>query len=276
MKRKAQSSLLKKRDSRNIIALLTDFGDSDHYAGTMKGAILSVNPRANIVDISHNASPQNIRQAGYLLWASYRYFPKRTIFVCVVDPGVGTKRKIVGIETDKFIFLAPDNGLLDMVLIQEDVRRSYEIVLPPRIGSTKISPTFHGRDIFAPLAASLSLGRSLSKFGKVLEVKKPASVFYEPEKTDSAARILHIDNFGNIITNIPARYFGQCIIRIGRSKILTGVQNYAEAPLDNPVMIIGSSGLLEVVLRDGNAAQRLGVDLRSVKNITVKVGYLNS
>ena len=259
----------KKRVSRNLIALLTDFGDSDHYAGTMKGVILSINPRATIVDISHNVSPQNIQQAGYLLWASYQYFPKGTIFACIVDPGVGTDRKIVGVETDKFVFLAPDNGLLDMVLFQEEIRRSYEIESPPRIGSTPISTTFHGRDIFAPLAASLSLGKSLSQFGKPCTMKKPASVFHAIEKNDSPARILHIDRFGNIITNIPAQYFGQCTIRIGRSKISRGVQSYAEAPLDNPVIIVGSSGLLEIALRDGSAADKLGVNLRAMKSIIV-------
>jgi hypothetical protein len=261
----------RKRASRNVIALLTDFGENDHYAGTMKGVILSINSRATIVDISHHVSPYNVRQAGYLLWASYRSFPDGTIFVCVVDPGVGGKRKIVGVETDRFVFVAPDNGLLDMVRAQEDIHQSYEIVSAPRIDARSISTTFHGRDVFAPLAAALSQGKSVKQFGRLYKMNKAAPIFYERGKENAEARILHIDRFGNLVTNIPAKYFDRCAVRIGRSTITTFIRNYDEAPRNTPCIIVGSSGLFEIVLREGSAAERFGVSLQE-PNVLAVVG----
>jgi S-adenosyl-L-methionine hydrolase (adenosine-forming) len=260
-KRKNRSTTGSEKTKARPIALLTDFGDSDHYAGTLKGVILSINPDARIIDISHNVSPQNIREAGYLLWASYRYFPDGTIFVCVVDPGVGSDRRIICVETESQTFLAPDNGLLDLVLCDEKIRGSYEIIHPPQFGSNPVSATFHGRDVFAPLAAYCSLGASVSRFGRLCEWKTPDSQFYEPEMGNSTARILHIDHFGNLITNIPEQYFGRCTINLGSTRISTCIRNYAEAPSSKPCMIIGSNGLIEIALKDGNAAKTLGADL---------------
>jgi S-adenosylmethionine hydrolase len=262
-KRKDRSATGSKKTEHRPIALLTDFGDSDHYAGTLKGAILSVNPDARIIDISHNVTAQNIGEAGYLLWASYQYFPDGTIFVCVVDPGVGTERRIICVDTDRHTFIAPDNGLLDFVLSRENIRRSYEIVRPPQLGSNSVSATFHGRDIFAPLAAYCSLGTSVSRFGRLCELKTPASQFYEPQKESTAARILHIDHFGNLITNIPEQYFSRCTINAGGTRISTRIRNYGEAPPNRPCMIVGSNGLIEIVLKEGSAAKMLGVDLQT-------------
>lgn len=263
MKRKRQPLARRKKTLQRPVALLTDFGDSDHYAGTLKGVIFSINPEVRLIDISHNVSPQNIREAGYLLWASYRYLPDGTIFVCVVDPGVGTDRKIIFVETDRHTFIAPDNGLLDFVLHQENVRRSYEIVRPPQFGSKPISATFHGRDIFAPLAAYCSMGKSVTRFGSPCDLRKPNSPFYEPEKGDVGARILHIDYFGNLITNIPERCFAQCPISVNKVRVLTRIQTYAEAPHNRPCIIVGSNGLIEIVLKQGSAAKALGVDLQT-------------
>jgi len=260
MREQRRSTKDKRKAEERLIALLTDFGDRDHYVGTVKGVILSINPRARIVDISHNVSPQNIEQAGYLLWASYRYFPEETIFVCVVDPGVGSGRRIVAVNTDRRTFIAPDNGLLDLVLSQEEIRRSYEILRSPRPGSRPVSATFHGRDIFAPLAAQLSLGKSLSGFGRVCKLNNPVPRFYEPGR-DTSARILHIDHFGNLVTNIPAQYSGRCSLDVGGKRISTWIQSYSEAPLHRSCMIVGSSGLIEIVLKDGSAAKALGADL---------------
>jgi S-adenosyl-L-methionine hydrolase (adenosine-forming) len=253
----------KTRSKHRPVALLTDFGDSDHYAGTLKGVIVSINPDVRMIDISHNVSPQNIREAAYLLWASYRYFPERTIFVCVVDPGVGTQRKIISVDTDRHTFIAPDNGLLDFVLCQENVRRSYEILRPPQFGSNPISATFHGRDIFAPIAALCSLGKSVTRFGRRCELKKPSSPFYEPEKGGASARILHIDYFGNLITNIPKRHFAHCTINVKKNRVLTRIHTYAEAPQNRPCIIVGSSGLIEIILKEGSAAKMLGADLQT-------------
>jgi S-adenosylmethionine hydrolase len=263
MNRKERSTKARNKSARGVIALLTDFGDRDHYVGSMKGVILSINPRTQIVDISHNVSPQNVEEAGYLLWASFRSFPDGTVFACVVDPGVGSGRKIVCVETVHYRFIAPDNGLLDLVILEEEILRSYEIAKPPRLGSKPISATFHGRDIFAPLAAFLSSGKSVGQFGIRCDLKKPSPVFYEPKKGVAAARILHIDRFGNLITNIPGLYFDRCTLKVGTAKISERIRSYAEAPQAHPCMIVGSSGLIEVVLKEGNASEMLHADLRT-------------
>ncbi|HEY6951380.1 MAG TPA: SAM-dependent chlorinase/fluorinase [Bacteroidota bacterium] len=244
--------------ANQLIALLTDFGSGDHYVATVKGVILSVNPRARIVDLSHEVRPHNIREAGYLLWASYRYFPAGTVFVCIVDPGVGSDRRILCIETAKNTFIAPDNGLLDLVLLQEDVRSSYEILPSARMLTNPISATFHGRDIFAPVAAHRSMGTSAARFGKRAEIRKSAPLFYEPEKGTTKTFILHIDRFGNIVTNIPAKYFEQCSLEIGGTRVAKRIRTFVEAPAGQPSLIVGSSGLIEVVLKERSAAENLG------------------
>ena len=263
MKPKTRSTKTRSKFTPGVIALLTDFGDRDHYVGTMKGVIFSINPDARIVDISHNVSPHNIEEAGYLLWASFRSFPNGTVFLCIVDPGVGSGRKIICLETSHHRFIAPDNGLLDFIIFEEKILRSHEIVKPPRLGSKPISATFHGRDIFAPLAAFLSSGRSVSEFGKHCELKKAPPVFYQPEKGVTAARILHIDRFGNLITNIPGLYFDQCVLRVGAAKISEHIRSYGEAPEAHPCLIVGSSGLIEVVMKGRNASEILRADLRT-------------
>ena len=243
------------------VALLTDFGITDHYVGTMKGVILSINPEAMIVDISHEVAPHDVLQAGYLLWASYRYFPPNTIFVAVVDPGVGGSRKIICVETGNWIFIAPDNGLLDVIVSQEHVRQAYEVLYSEHLISTSISSTFHGRDIFGPLAANLSLGKSIRRFGKPFNVSTPRSPFYEPEAGIKVVRILHIDRFGNLITNIPERYFEDCIIGVGRTKISKHIRTYTEAPPKEACLIVGSNGLIEVVAKEASAAEMLRAGL---------------
>ncbi len=263
MKNRKRPTKARGKSTHRLIALLSDFGDRDHYAGTMKGVILSINPRARIIDISHNVSPQNIVEAGYLLWASYKYFPDGTVFVCVVDPGVGGGRKIICVETARHQFIAPDNGLLDFIILQEDILRSYQIVNPPRIGAKKISATFHGRDIFAPLAASLSKGSSASQFGKRYDLKKPSPLFYEPENGMTRARILHIDHFGNLITNIPERYFDRHSVKVGAADITKHIRSYTEAPQADPCMIVGSNGLIEVVVTEGSASEMLNASLQT-------------
>jgi S-adenosylmethionine hydrolase len=270
MKKKKKSTTGQKNRREGPIVLLTDFGTSDHYAGTMKGVILSINPRAQVIDLTHEVHPQNIQEAGYLLWASYRYFPEQTIFVAVVDPGVGSGRRILCLEAAHRTFIAPDNELLNFVIEQENVSRSYEILQPPRFLSGPVSSTFHGRDIFAPLAALLSIGKPVSRFGRPFDVKKPTSPFYKPEKGIEAARILHIDRFGNIITNVPEEYFEDCTIGVGITKVSKHIRSYAEAPQNHACLIVGSSGLIEVVVKGGSAAETLRADLATA--ITVLKG----
>jgi S-adenosylmethionine hydrolase len=243
-----------------LIALLTDFGSRDHYVGTMKGVIKSISPDAEIVDITHEVSPHNSREAGYLLWASYRYFPRKTVFVCIVDPGVGSSRKIIALQTSSHTFVAPDNGLLDWVVLQENVTHSFEILQPPTPLTGRISSTFHGRDIVAPLAAYISMGKPLGQFGKEFRLKKPASCLYGDSDKSTAPQLLHIDRFGNIVTNIPERLFEKCVVGVGTTKVSKHIRNYAEAPNSIPCLIVGSNGLIEVVVKEGSAAQTLRAD----------------
>jgi S-adenosylmethionine hydrolase len=244
-----------------LIALLTDFGSRDHYVGTMKGVIKSISPDTDIVDITHEVTPHNVREAGYLLWASYRYFPRKTVFVSIVDPAVGSSRKIIAAQTSFHTFVAPDNGLLDWVVLQENLTHSFEILQPPTPLTGGISSTFHGRDILAPLAAYISMGRPLGRFGKEFRLKKPAPCLYNDSDTSIAPQLLHIDRFGNIVTNIPERLFDRCVVGVGTTKISKHIRHYAEAPDSIPCLIVGSSGLIEVVVKEGSAAQTLRADL---------------
>jgi len=257
------------RRSCSIIALLTDFGMHDHYVGTMKAVMLSIEPSLTIVDITHEVQPQSVRQASYLLWASYRYFPKKTLFVCVVDPGVGTPRRIIIIRTARWTFLAPDNGLLDLVSSEEksnlavavdlDRLNQHGLVVP------EISSTFHGRDIFAPLAAHIARGRRLTSLGDPIQSPRGAFGFVSEKTPLVPPSILHIDRFGNIITNISGdnRAFLERSVRgmgVGRTSITSWAKNYESAPARTPCLIVGSSGLVEISVRNGSAADLLAVD----------------
>jgi S-adenosylmethionine hydrolase len=267
------------RKSRPIVALLTDFGFRDHYVATMKAVMLSIEPSVTLVDVTHEVRPQDVRQASYLLWASYRYFPDRTLFACVVDPGVGTSRRIIVVRTPRWSFLAPDNGLLDLVLSEEMVEMSIavdidrlkrDLLIPPVVSST-----FHGRDIFAPVAAHIARGRKLTSFGNPIELGAVEPQFVNERTPHVRPSILHIDRFGNIITNISARSENLPAgsgrgIGIGRKAITTWVQSYDSAPAKKPCLIIGSSGLVEIVVKMGSAADLISADLTTPLRILRK------
>ena len=254
---------------RHPIALLTDFGSKDQYVGIVKAVILSINPSARIIDISHDVKPYNVDQAGYFLWSSYRYFPPGTIFVCVVDPGVGSARRIIGVRSRLFTFLAPDNGLLDYVLSEEKNVHAIKVKEHGASIPTKVSGTFHGRDIFAPIAADLSSGISLSRMGHRIHLPQKPSPFVSSAERGTIGKIIHIDRFGNIITNIrwgePRNGIG---IAVAGRIVRQWISNYAEAPPNRRCLIIGSSGLVEIVLKEGNAAEFLDLDTASPLKIT--------
>jgi S-adenosyl-L-methionine hydrolase (adenosine-forming) len=247
------------------VVLLTDFGLSDHFVATMKGVMLAISPNLQIVDLTHSVEAQNIQQASYLLWASYRYFPARTVFTCVVDPGVGTSREIVVATTRHHVFLAPQNGLLDYVLWSERVRDVTVVqVDSPRVRSilpASISTTFHGRDIFAPLAAHLAKGIGLKDLGKSRSVDWIKPPFVGESNPLVKASILTIDHFGNIITNISGVEHGRPPgvrgVKLGSVKVEHWIENYESAPLKVPCLVIGSSGLIEIVMKNQSAAAAL-------------------
>jgi len=238
------------------IVLLTDFGTRDHYVGVMKGMILAQAPGARIVDLCHEVPPQDVRAGAYLLRVSVPYFPRGSLFVAVVDPGVGSARRILWARTARQQFLAPDNGILGW--LEEPVLDRREVVRRPWM--PELSATFHGRDVFAPVAARLARGLSPLRLGP--RVREAACLpFPEPIRRGGGVRgeILAIDRFGNAATNLratdirsPARIF------FFRRDLGAVRSHYAAVPQGSPVALIGSSGLLELSVRGGSFARRFG------------------
>jgi S-adenosylmethionine hydrolase len=241
-----------------VIALLTDFGVEDGYVASMKAVILSRAPNCRIIDVSHSVQPQNIDQASYLLWSSYKYFPKDTIFVCVVDPGVGTNRKVICVEGDGYKFLSPDNGILKYIL--GSVKKPIIVsVSNADYFLTYVSSTFHGRDIFAPVAAYLANGLALKYLGPETTPLFHAENFVEilPIPNERyRGKIINIDRFGNIISNFlfKAKPSRKLHLKIGQKTFTELEDNYANAISKKPFIILGSTKLLEVAVKNGSAS----------------------
>lgn len=245
-----------------IISLTTDFGTGDSYVGTMKGVILSINPRATVVDITHGISPQNILKGTFLLSQAYPYFPEGTIHCVVVDPGVGGNRRPILIETDRYLFVGPDNGVFTCVLERERVRRIIHITRKEYF-LKKVSKTFHGRDVFAPVAAHLSLGINPENMGEPID--NPARISIpRPVKGDRGitGEVLYIDSFGNCITNISEdeiKDFKDLMIRV-KGCIVRGLsETYEEGERGVPIALIGSTSLLEIGCYMENASRLLDI-----------------
>ena len=244
---------------------MTDFGTNDHYVGVMKGVILSINPQAQIVDITHTIPPQEIHGAAFLIDSAYRYFPTGTIHLIVVDPGVGSERRAIVCQTQTAYFVCPDNGIVTHLLHNEGPIHTVTVenstyFLP------QVSNTFHGRDIFAPVAAHLSRGVSIDKLGN--PVTNPVQLpIPKPEVTNETivGHVIWIDSFGNLITNISREILeslgGQnsVVIYAGIAKIDRLNHSYAESAAGEPLAIIGRSNRLEVSINKGDAAQVLGL-----------------
>jgi len=242
-----------------ILTLTTDFGLSDHYVGSMKGVILGICPAALIVDISHQVSPYAIAEGAFLIAQAYRAFPRGTVHVVVVDPGVGSERRPILMEAAGQYFVAPDNGVLGMIIAGE--KHKVRMISNPRYFRQPVSQTFHGRDIFAPAGAHLARGVRLASFGEVItDYVQPS--FATPRRTGPdtwAGEILKIDHFGNIVTNFRADEFPRFReLAIGGANVPRLVHSYAEAPVGELVVIAGSSGYLEVSINQRSAAERIG------------------
>ena len=245
-----------------ILTLTTDFGLSDHYVGTMKGVILSICPEARIVDITHEVAPFAISEGAYVLAQAYRYFPPKTIHVAVVDPGVGTARRPILMEAAGQYFIAPDNGVLAMIYARE--KHKIRLIANQRYFLQPVSRTFHGRDIFSPVAAHLAAGVTPARIGKTIgDYLRPA--FQKPQRTGKrtwAGRILKIDRFGNIVTNFHRDDFPELERRefhlaIGPHTIEILAHTYAECGPDELFLIWGSGGYLEVSLAQASAAGKM-------------------
>jgi S-adenosyl-L-methionine hydrolase (adenosine-forming) len=232
-----------------ILTLTTDFGLADHYVGAMKGVILGICPRAHIVDISHEVTPFAVAEGGYLVAQAYACFPRKTVHIAVVDPGVGSDRRAILVEAAGQYFAGPDNGIFSMVMARE--AHKVRLISNPRLFRHPVSRTFHGRDIFAPVAAHLAAGIAPARIGK-LTLDAAATDFAEPQ-------VLHIDRFGNIVTSLRASELRdrQVSIQIGRTHVSELASHYAEIEPGRLFLIEGSSGFLEVSMNRGSAAARI-------------------
>ena len=253
----------------SIVTLLTDYGSKDSFAASVKGVIFKINPQAQVVDISHEVNPQDIWEAAFTLKSAYNYFPKGTVHLAVVDPGVGSDRKPIILVTESYYFVGPDNGLFSLIY-QESERIRVHHITSAHYFLPSPGPTFHGRDIFAPTAAWLSKGIPSGNFGEEitdyvkLNVPVPKAVGNTID-----GHVVHIDRFGNAITNITFKdiqslipeggQLGQATVNVVGKEIKGLKKFYAEAAPNDPGAIINSSGLLEIFLFKQNARTALGV-----------------
>lgn len=254
------------------IVLLTDFGDSP-YTGIMKGVIKNINPEVEIIDLNHSISPQNVIEAAFVLNGSYKYFPKESIFVCVVDPGVGTSRKILIVKTKDYTFVVPDNGIMSLI-IGKDKPVKVVSVENKRYFLKKVSNTFHGRDIFAPVAAYLSQGIKPVSFGKTVKKINKFKIEKPEKKGDRIlGLILYVDRFGNLISNIESDMIKDKkkdhMIMI-KGEIIKGINNsYEEVLSGQPLALIGSFGYLEISLNQGSAKDYFGCGIGTVIDLFI-------
>jgi len=262
-----------------IITLLTDFGTADHYVSAMKGVILNINPKAILVDIGHQVQPQNIDRAAFLLDSTWRYFPQGTIHLVVVDPGVGSQRRAIVLEHQSTFFIAPDNGVLSYVLGFKKQPAHYAPSNLPKLHKLgtgfkaislsnrrfwlpSVSATFHGRDILAPVAAHLSLGVPIEEFGKPVSKLWSFPIPQPLRSQDNlVGHIIHIDSFGNLISDIHSADLpaGDLCIEVSGQHIDGLVQYYDQK--DELVALIGSNDQLEIARHNGSAAAFTGAGL---------------
>jgi len=252
--------------ARPIITLTTDYGTNDHLVGVMKGVILSINPEVQIIDITHGVLPHDILDGALTIGQAYKYFPPKTIHIVVVDPGVGTVRRPILVASDQHYFVAPDNGVLSSVYDQTEALYVWNLI-SEHYFRQPVSKTFHGRDIFAPVAAWLSKSWQSSAFGEQITDFTRFSI-PKPKAAGNAMKgvVLRIDQFGNLITNfrvddVPALAAGdgKCKINAGKAVITKVVSTFAEGANGEPVGVIGSSGYLEICVNKTSAARALGI-----------------
>jgi S-adenosyl-L-methionine hydrolase (adenosine-forming) len=278
-----------------IVTLTTDFGTRDWFVGTMKGVVLGINPRAAVVDLTHEIPPGDVRAGAFALMAGCRHFPKGTMHVAVVDPGVGGPRRAIAAQTADYLFVGPDNGVLSWALARERIK-AVRLLEKPTFFLKPVSRTFHGRDIFAPVAAHLSRGVSIQRFGR--EVKDWGRLPWpQPTRSRGMIRgeIIYIDRFGNAITNLEAEAAfpepdtGRADRLVGpdaRQRVPTVIRAvtcevagrwkarcplaefYGAVPANRLVAVCGSSGFLEIAVNGGSAARKLG--LRAGDKVVVR------
>lgn len=246
-----------------IITLTTDFGLSDGYVAAMKGVILSIAPQVMLVDITHQIRPQHVREAAYVLTTVLPYFPPGTVHVAIVDPGVGSARRPIGVRIDGSYCVGPDNGLFTYALDAASQPVHCIHLDKPGYWRSEISSTFHGRDIFAPAAAHLANGLALEMLGSPIDDPVRFDVQPPRREPDGSLRgqVLHVDRFGNLLSNLPGDWLAGRVwtVHIAGRQIIGPNQTYAEATPGQLVALVSSEATLELAVRDGSAAERLGV-----------------
>jgi S-adenosyl-L-methionine hydrolase (adenosine-forming) len=250
-----------------IITLTTDYGTNDHLVGTLKGVILKINPDVAIVDITHNVTPFDLLDGALAIGSAYSYFPPKTVHVVVVDPGVGTERRPLLVSAANQYFIAPDNGVLSMIYEREPEGLVVRNANAEHYYLQPVSKTFHGRDIFAPVAAWLTKGWQTSGMGDEIEDYKRFAL-PRPKETDGVVKgvILRADAFGNLITNLrqedlpeSAAQDGAIKLQIGMQAVSKFVETFAQGNGAEPFAYLGSSGFVEIGVNKGNAARTLGL-----------------
>lgn len=261
--------------SHAIISLLTDFGTRDAFVGIMKGVILAINAEARLVDLSHEVPPQDILAGALLLHSATPFFPPGTIHLAVVDPGVGSERRAILVETRDAFFIGPDNGLLSLAAPVESALRIIHLNKAGYFLSPQ-SHTFHGRDVFAPVAAHLSRGVAVGQFGSPLtNMERLTLPAVERREGSLSGRVIYIDRFGNAVTNISEadlRPFSResLLVSMGVVQVNGVVPTYAAVEVGAPVALINSWGMLEIAVRNGSAARQFGIQLGCRIHLTTR------
>ena len=253
--------------SRPVVTLTTDFGQADAYVGTMKGVILGICPEATLVDICHEIRPQNVRQAAYVFSTAVPYFPSGpgTVHVVVVDPGVGSSRRPIAVLAERATYVAPDNGVLSLALAWDPACLAVHLT-DSRYRLRETSATFHGRDIFAPAAAHLACGADPRDMGDQIPLSNLVTLSLpEPSPlTDGwwQGEVIHVDGGGNLVTSFRSQGpDAQAIVQIRAQQVVGISQTFSDVESGKLVAYTGSSGHLEIAVRDGSAAARLHVDI---------------
>lgn len=260
-----------------IITLLTDFGDLDVYVGVMKGVIASINAQVQTIDLTHQVPPQNLWAARFAWASAYPYFPPQTIHLAVVDPGVGSSRRGIAMQLTNSYLVCPDNGICSGVLELDQIVTVVELTNSQYWRVPEPSSTFHGRDIFAPVAAHIANGVSLPELGKIVEPNTLTKLSLPSIKRDGeqvTGFIQYIDRFGNLITNIPGELVKQTSWQVIINNItIDSDKTYSQVNLGENIAIVGSHGWIEIAVNGGNAQKQLQLDTHD--QIQIKINYKN-
>ncbi len=260
----------------SLLALLSDFSDRDVYVSVMKGVVAQINPQIRVVDLTHQIPPQNIAAASFCLMNAYPYFPVGTVYVAVVDPGVGSQRRAIAIEFAQGFLVGPDNGIFSGVLSQSPAIKAVELTNSNYWRTPEPSKTFHGRDIFAPVGAHLASGVAIKQLGQEID---PATLVQldigECHQTHAGVTgcIQYIDHFGNLVSNIPGKYVqgkNWCVQAAGLT--IPGCETYSDVKVGEVAALVGSHGWVEIAINSGNASSQLQINWQDA----LQVLYLES